>query len=473
MPGRSRKGAAFLKIVGGFTYRSNKICKPIKRDSFRVHSFNIKPTCIMKKMILATLLVAGSFSSHAQCSAGVSIFQNLPYGTLDSNKVIVKWSTASEEPSVDYFLVQRSTNGSDYTSIGYVDAVGTAVPHSYLFLDKCPNLSRIPTVRYRIAVVSIDQVYCFQSPVTIQSTTTRGCFSSPPSCGSLSISSSSNRVCSGSPVQFSVPSAPGPVTWSVNGGSVATLVPNSPSSATLSANGNSFLVLTANVTSAAGCVSNLTKTVMIGNALLENNGIANYTWGGGNGGGYGNLGTTNGFALSQGVTGSATITLNAISPFFSSITWSASTSTPGTPPISVSGNGTSGCYVSIGLGSNSWSNYGILNYVATPGCSGGSISGAIGWSVYKGSFKVFPTKTTGFITVDGGNSGTWPKSLIPKRGLIYEIRIVDKFGALMKVAKYSGGVPRTTVDLGALKMDTYFISIFDGTDWSSQQVIKY
>lgn len=56
----------------------------------------------------------------------------------NNNKVDVTWSTASEVNS-DYFIVEKSTNGSTFSPIGKVNAEGfSTTMHSYLFEDVHP-----------------------------------------------------------------------------------------------------------------------------------------------------------------------------------------------------------------------------------------------------------------------------------------------------------------------------------------------
>jgi hypothetical protein len=55
-----------------------------------------------------------------------------------NNKVDVTWSTASEVNS-DYFIVEKSTNGSTFSPIGKINAAGfSTTMHSYLFEDVHP-----------------------------------------------------------------------------------------------------------------------------------------------------------------------------------------------------------------------------------------------------------------------------------------------------------------------------------------------
>lgn len=75
--------------------------------------------------------------------------------TLNNNKADLKWTTASEI-NTNYFMIERSTNGTDYADAGMVFAFGNTVDMtSYSFSD---NLSGIQSdvVYYRLRSVDND-----------------------------------------------------------------------------------------------------------------------------------------------------------------------------------------------------------------------------------------------------------------------------------------------------------------------------
>lgn len=74
---------------------------------------------------------------------------------LKNEKTDLKWNTDSEE-SLSHFIVERSTNGSDYEEIGMVFAFGnSSVQKNYLFSD---NVSSLPAgiVYYRLRSVNVN-----------------------------------------------------------------------------------------------------------------------------------------------------------------------------------------------------------------------------------------------------------------------------------------------------------------------------
>lgn len=56
--------------------------------------------------------------------------------------------------------------------------------------------------------------------------------------------------------------------------------------------------------------------------------------------------------------------------------------------------------------------------------------------------------------------------------IMYQINITDLAGNVKKQYKYSAGVSNTTVSIRGLSKGVYLIQAFDGTAWSSVQVIK-
>ncbi len=80
----------------------------------------------------------------------------------DYNQLV--WKTATEENS-DYFEVQRSTNGTDFTRIGQVQAAGNSLQvRSYDFQDNQPHLG---ISYYRLKMVDIDGSFEYSDIVAI------------------------------------------------------------------------------------------------------------------------------------------------------------------------------------------------------------------------------------------------------------------------------------------------------------------
>ena len=73
--------------------------------------------------------------------------------TPQDNNVLVEWATA-EEMNSSYYEIQRSENGTNWTTIANITAAGTTtLTHSYSYTDK--NVTA-KTIYYRICQVDID-----------------------------------------------------------------------------------------------------------------------------------------------------------------------------------------------------------------------------------------------------------------------------------------------------------------------------
>ena len=86
------------------------------------------------------------------------------------NKIVrLNWKTASEN-NVKLFDIERSNNGSDFTSIGTVAATNNATGSNYSFDDKNYSGS---VIYYRLKQVDQDGQYKYSGLVTIQNETVR------------------------------------------------------------------------------------------------------------------------------------------------------------------------------------------------------------------------------------------------------------------------------------------------------------
>lgn len=82
-----------------------------------------------------------------------------------SDDVMITWATASEKNS-SHFEVQRSNDGTHFTTVGKVtSAKNSVILRNYSFADKA--LSNTNTLYYRLKQVDIDNQYTYSSIVTI------------------------------------------------------------------------------------------------------------------------------------------------------------------------------------------------------------------------------------------------------------------------------------------------------------------
>ena len=92
-------------------------------------------------------------------------------GRNEGEKNILKWETATETNN-DYFTPERSENGTKWTGIGKINAVGSSsAVTGYEFIDESPCL--LPTadcqlVYYRLKQTDYDGQYEYFGPISIQ-----------------------------------------------------------------------------------------------------------------------------------------------------------------------------------------------------------------------------------------------------------------------------------------------------------------
>ena len=83
-----------------------------------------------------------------------------------ANNVKVSWST-TDEVNASYFVVERSSNGSDFTEVAQVNASESANPiHNYTINDQLYNVNS-NTVYYRLRVVDNDGKYNYSKIISV------------------------------------------------------------------------------------------------------------------------------------------------------------------------------------------------------------------------------------------------------------------------------------------------------------------
>jgi hypothetical protein len=88
-------------------------------------------------------------------------------GLLKDEDVILNWNTLSELNN-DHFDVQRSNDGSHFTSIGTVPGMGTTnIPHQYTFTDNIKEITS-PSVYYRLNQVNLDGSSAFSKIIEVK-----------------------------------------------------------------------------------------------------------------------------------------------------------------------------------------------------------------------------------------------------------------------------------------------------------------
>jgi hypothetical protein len=85
-------------------------------------------------------------------------------GSVSPDGVDLKWSTATEV-NFDYFSIERSTNGKDFSEIARVGGHGNSITRKdYLFTDNTPVNGR---AYYRLKSVDYDLYTEYFEPITV------------------------------------------------------------------------------------------------------------------------------------------------------------------------------------------------------------------------------------------------------------------------------------------------------------------
>ncbi len=107
----------------------------------------------MKTVITTLVLVIALVSSTTTKAQSVKINQINASIEKEESETMLKWST-SREVNTSYFIVEKSTDGVNYTQIATVKASGNSVfPHNYQFADI--NKTIVPST-FRIVLVTMD-----------------------------------------------------------------------------------------------------------------------------------------------------------------------------------------------------------------------------------------------------------------------------------------------------------------------------
>lgn len=90
------------------------------------------------------------------------------------------------------------------------------------------------------------------------------------------------------------------------------------------------------------------------------------------------------------------------------------------------------------------------------------------YSCLTSEFSVSPNPTTDNVTI----AVAQPKDGNEKKAMIYQIKVADQFGIVKKQYKYSAGTRNANISLKGFISGIYTIQAYNGTSWSSVQVIK-
>jgi hypothetical protein len=101
----------------------------------------------------------------------------------------------------------------------------------------------------------------------------------------------------------------------------------------------------------------------------------------------------------------------------------------------------------------------------------GTTQNAGGPTVYSNchsfAYIMSPNPAQDNVTISSDNSNIKSSS----QNKIYQIRITDALGTLKKSVEYKSGINTTQISLSGLNSGAYLVSVFDGTNWDTQQLI--
>ncbi|HUC82788.1 MAG TPA: PQQ-dependent sugar dehydrogenase [Flavisolibacter sp.] len=109
-----------------------------------------------------------SFSSFYFASANFTLPLDLITfeGSLKNNLTHLQWTTENEA-NASHFVVERSTDGINYTAIGQVNARNNGTRSNYSFDDKDVTTLQATTVHYRLMIVDNNNLFKYSNVVTV------------------------------------------------------------------------------------------------------------------------------------------------------------------------------------------------------------------------------------------------------------------------------------------------------------------
>ena len=140
------------------------------RFSFRIPLASLPVAVTAGTRITALAYLNASGAGSTSEFGGVSVAANLPVhftafnGRIKDGKAILTWTTA-EEQNNHHFEIQKSTTGSNYTTIGIVDPKNGVI-NQYDFTDEAPSAG---VNYYRLKQVDLDGRFMFSKILILRS----------------------------------------------------------------------------------------------------------------------------------------------------------------------------------------------------------------------------------------------------------------------------------------------------------------
>ncbi len=112
----------------------------------------------------ATKLIENAFSLLMGSSGQIPVEFTSFNATVNLNEVVLNWETATETNNSG-FSIERKTAGGEYTSVGFVNGMGTTlIPTQYQFIDR--NLSS-GVYTYRLKQVDFDGTSTYSNEINV------------------------------------------------------------------------------------------------------------------------------------------------------------------------------------------------------------------------------------------------------------------------------------------------------------------
>ena len=127
----------------------------------------------------------GRYISSEQLPVSLSGFT----ATAKENNVALNWHTASET-NTNHFIIERSTNGTDFSEIGNIKAIGSGA-NSYAFTDLSPSDG---INYYRLQTIDADGAATYSKVVSVQLTVASKQFTVYPNPGRDAITINGNHI---------------------------------------------------------------------------------------------------------------------------------------------------------------------------------------------------------------------------------------------------------------------------------------
>lgn len=133
--------------------------------SYCITSGNMPPTGSWK-IYFSNLTILGGYNCIVDEGGNLPINLFSFYARRQNNNVALSWTTAFEQ-NAKGFEIERSTNGKDFTTVGFVSATNKTNGSTYSFIDAFNSKT---TIQYRLKMVDLDETYKYSEVRIVKGT---------------------------------------------------------------------------------------------------------------------------------------------------------------------------------------------------------------------------------------------------------------------------------------------------------------